>query len=366
MSSPSRRSPYASPTPASPAQLDALLLELGIRPPGRVRYELVSGWAAKHVWRVDVRGRPWAYIRSLFGPADRFAERWRHLRLSVLLYEERVGPRVLGLSEASEALAGRAVMVEAALHAVEREELEARAGEAVELFARLHGSRALLRELKAAETEGEQERQRPLRRLFRETRERWFEAVVERWLAAGLEVINDLTTVVGELFNRLEEVECCTEPVNRVVPAHNDPNAGNFMLNNQGELRLIDFENLALDNPVADLGLFLTWFVDPPDYERVLRHYPHASTAALLERMAVWVPLRYMEIAAHWAARLTRARTPEDWEFALDSIDEWLRGAMEIVYDGVIPARLDRALQTVTLSLAERGPLDALEPGDRV
>ena len=356
-----RHSPYALPEPATPAQLDALLHELDIYPPGPVQYELVSEWAAKHVWRVDVGGEPWAYVRSLLGPADLFPERWRHLRLSVLLYEEGVGPEVLGLSEASRALGGRAVMVEAALRPIERDELEARAEEAIQLFARLHGSAAIRRELKAARTGEERERERPLRRHFREARERWFEAVVERWLAAGLGVINDLTEVVGDLFNRLEEVECCTEPVNRVVPTHNDPNAGNFMLDPQGELRLIDFENLALDNPVADLGLFLTWFVDPPRYADMLQHYPHASPEALLERMAVWVPLRYMEIAAHWAARLTRARTAQDWDFALKSVDEWLRGALEIVYGGVIPTRLDARLRAVTASLAGRGPLPPAE-----
>lgn len=341
--------------PATPAQLDALLRELGITPPGRVRYSLVSQWAAKHVWRIDAGGEPWAYVRYLLGPGARFPERWRHLGLSVLLHEARVGPRVLGITPESEALGGRAVLVEAALRSIERDVLEARAAEAIELFARLHGSQPLHAALRAAQTESEVERQAPLQRLFRETRERWFEAVVERWLEAGLGAIHELTEVVGTLFNALEEVECCTQPVGLVVPVHNDPNVGNFMLNRQGALRLIDFENLALDNPVADLGLFLTWFADADQHYDLLRHYPLAEPDALLERMRVWVPLRYMDIAAHWAARLVKARDAEAWDFAARSMDEWLRGAAEMVYGGEVPGGLDRKLRHVLAQLLEPG-----------
>lgn len=351
---PPRREPRP---PVTAAQLDAALRELDIRPPGPVRYTLVSRWAAKYVWRVDVQGEPWAYLRALLGAGSEYPDRWRHLRLSVLLHEARVGPRILGISPESEALGGRALVVEAALRPVERGVLEARAAEGLTLFTRLHSSRELYDALKASETEGDRERQRPLRRLFHETRERWFEAVVERWLAAELGVINNLTGVVGELFNRLEKVECCSQPIDALVPAHNDPNAGNFMLNRKGSLRLIDFENLALDNPVADLGLFLTWFVDPDQQRELLSHYPLAEPEAILERMQVWVPLRYLDIAAHWAARLTRARDVEAWEFAVDSVDEWLRSAAEMVYGGELPLSLDSDLHDVRRTLVARGPL---------
>lgn len=343
--------------PSQPHELMGLLRELDVRPPGPARFKLVSRWAAKHVWRVDVDGEPWAYIRSLLGPGAQRPDRWRHLRLATLLHEARVGPRVLGITEESEALGGRAASVEAALKPIPRAELEARADEAIALLARLHSDEPLHRALAVGMTESERERLQPLPRLFRETRERWFEAVVERWLQAGLGEINQLSEVVSDLINAIEALECCNQDVNHIVPAHNDPNHGNFMVNRQGALRLIDFEDLALNTSVADLGVFLTWYADRDRQRELLAHYALADPETILERMQVWVPLRYLGISAHWAARLTRARDSEGWAFAADSVDEWLRGAAEVVAGGPVPAHLDETLRAVHTSLRGRGPL---------
>lgn len=347
-------------------QLDTALRELDIRPPGPTRYELVSRWAAKFVWRVEVQGQTWAYVRALLGPGSAYPDRWRHLQLGVLLNEARVGPRMLGITPESEALGGRAVAVEAALLPLERDVLEARAGEAITLFTRLHSSDEIHHELLRLQTVAERARQRqhPIRQRFFEVRERWFEAVVPRWLEAGLRVINDLAPLVGELFYELETIPYRDGEMEAlVVPVHNDPNAGNFMLNRRGSLRLIDFENIALDNPVADLGLFLTWFADTDQHADLLKNYPLADPEAVLEWMQIWVPLRYLDVAAHWAARLTRARDEEAWEFAVESVDDWLRGAAEIVYGGELPLKLDSTLHDVRRTLIARGPLVGVGQG---
>jgi hypothetical protein len=346
----------ARPGLSSEAQLRGMLAEFDIRPPGRVSFSLVSRWAAKHVWRVDADGEAWAYIRMLVGPGEEFPDRWRHMRLSGLLHEARIGPRVLGISAQSNALGGRAAIVEAALAPVPRAELEMRAAEGIALFARLHGNTALREALEKELTESERKRLQPLNRLFRETRERWFEAVVERWLEAGIAEINELTEVVAELINRLERIDCCADSPQIVVPAHNDPNAGNFKTNRRGSLRLIDFEDMGLNHPVADLGMFLAWFAAPEDYRSLLSHYALVEPDAILEEMAVWVPLRYINVGAHWAARLLRARDLDTWEFAVESIDEWLGGAADIVFDRRTPLWLTSALHDVRTSLIERRP----------
>ncbi len=351
------RSSRSQRRPANREALDELLRELDISPPGPARYRLVSRWAAKHVWEVNVGGRPWAYIRYLLGPAGRFPHRWRHMRLGVLLNEARVGPRILGMTPESEALGGRAAIVEAALEPITREELEGRAVEVIALFTRLHTSPALLEALSQDVTDTDRALFSPLRELFEEVHERWFEAVRERWLAAGLSEIKEALWIVGELLERLRTLPLDTTRMEIVVPAHNDPNHGNFMVNRRGALRMIDFENLALNNPVADLGLFLTWYVDRDRHRELLEHYPLAEPDAVLERMRIWVPLRYLGIAAHWAARLTRARTPETWEFAASSVEEWLRGAAELIFEGDVPPHLDRLLPGLRAALLARYPL---------
>lgn len=346
--------------PASPDMLRGLLRELDANPPGEARFVLVSRWAAKHVIRVDVQGKPWAYIRYLLGPAEQYPNRWRHLRLGELLNEIRVGPRILGMSPDSEALGGRAAIVEAALKPIERGDLEARASEAVSLFSRLHSSEALKEALIGDQSETERERsepREPLEVLFAETRERWFEAVVGRWLEAGLTEISEVTGVVSELINEAGAMDCCPY-IGELVPVHGDPNHGNFMLNRKGALRMIDFEDLALNNPVADLGVFLTWYVDAEDHREVLSHYPQADPDDILQWMRVWVPLRYLNIAAHWAARLVKARDLDAWTFAVESVDEWLRGAAEILAAGAAPDHVDAMLGSVTAALMDEWPLE--------
>lgn len=348
--------------PATAPELEDLLQELGIAPPGQVDFELVSMWAAKHVWRVNVEGTPWAYIRYLLGSGEQFPDRWRHMRLGVDLQQAHVGPRILGFSEASQLLQGRAVMVEASLDDISREELIERADEVIGLFARLHSTiplhSALSRDLTDADVEG----LRPMQTLFAETRERWFEAVVERWLAIGLTEISELSNLVGTLINILGTMREEQDSLQIVVPAHNDPNFGNFKVNRKGALRLIDFEGLALSNPVADLGMFLAYYIDAPeDRYRLLTGYPLAEPDVILARMQVWVPLKYLSIAAHWAARLTRSEDEDEWIFAIESIEQWINGAAEMLFDAGVPASFLEALADVAESLLARWPFDEAE-----
>ena len=343
--------------PASKAALESLLWELDLKTPGPLSFKLVSEWAAKHVWRVDVGGNPWVYIRYLLGPAEQFPGRWRHMRMGELLHEAHVGPRILGILEKSESLDGRAVIVEAALEMLTRDELEDRADEAISLMTRLHSYVPLHEALSSDLTDADLLGFSPLRRLFAETRERWFEAVVPRWLAAGLTEINTVRKIVSELFNHLEDLRDDSERVGIVVPAHNDPNHGNFMINRRGALRMIDFEELSLNNPVADLGMFLTWYADVDQHRTLLEGYALADPDAMLERMRIWVPLKYLGIAAHWCARLPRSRDEAAWDYAVESIDEWLRGAVELAYKGPSPHRFERALNRLNRRLLEREPL---------
>lgn len=352
-----RRRNHALHAPATAAMLQALLEELDARPPGEAHFELVSRWAAKHVWRVDVEGQPWAYIRYLLGSAEQYPERWHRLWMGTLLHEARVGPRVLGLTPSSVALDGRAAIVEAALRPIPRQELEARMVEAVALFARLHSHEPLRQALLENLGESDRQRIRPLAQLFAETRERWFEAVTSRWLEAGLgEQISVLGAIVSELVNALEVLGGQNNDVGPIVPAHGDPNHDNFMVNRQGALRLIDFEELALNHPVADLGVFLTWYADKDQHRALLQHYPLLDADEMLERMRVWVPLRYINIAAHWAARLIRARDAQAWAFAVDAVDEWLRGAAELVHQSTAPPHMADRLAEVRRSLLARAP----------
>jgi thiamine kinase-like enzyme len=340
--------------PASSDVLRALLREFGLKPKGIVRFTLVSRWAAKHVWRVNVNGRPWAYIRYLLGPAKAFPDRWRHMQSALLLYEAEVGPRVLGLMAESAALQGRPVLIEAAMKPIARETLAKRAREAVRLIGRLHTASALGEALSMYRTAVDEQGMTPLAALLRETHERWFEAVTERWLEVGLGEITRITPVISDLLGRLEMARTTLPPFDIVTPTHNDLNAGNFMLNGRSELRMIDFETLSLNNPVADIGIFLIWHIPPEQHYALLRDYPLGEPETILQHMQVWAPLRYLNISAHWAARLTHAATCEMWDEAAGNVIEWLWNACKLVYGERMPHGTDVLLRRMGARLQRK------------
>jgi thiamine kinase-like enzyme len=343
--------------PADTEALWGLVDEFGLQPVGRkVSFELISDWAGKHVWRMDVDDTPWAYIRYLLGPAKQYPQQWRHLRLSVELYQASVGPTVLGITESSRALSDRAAIIEEALLPLTREEVESRPEEAVTVMAHLHSCQALYSQLLEDLTENDRHSFSPLTHLFNETRERWFEAVYARWMEADMEAEIELATrISATLLEELEALAAQSEEVLLIVPAHNDPNHGNFMTNQDGILRMIDFEEMSLNNPVADLGIFLVWYVDSARHRDILESaYPLIPADTILERMKIWVPLRYINLSAHWASRMIRARDEENWDFARTSTEDWLRSASELIYNGEIRPDILSDLRELQSRLNER------------
>lgn len=349
--------------PADEQMLDALLDELGVQVEGdEITYHLLSTWAAKHVWRLDIDGEPYAFIRYLLGDADQFPDRWRFMRLAELLHQSRVGPRVFGITPSSEALGGRAAYIEAALFPLMDGDLTARAGEALELMARLHSSRPISEALVDDLTDLDRQGASQLTSVITETRERWFNGVSDRWLACGLHEIHPLMGIVGEFLNRIQTLAETRHELDLLVPCHNDPNLGNFMQTRKGTLRLIDFETLALNNPVADVGVFLNWFVNPIDHRDLLaRHYPVAPASVVIDHMQVWVPLRYLNLAAHWAARLTRADGATGWGYGVQALEQWMWGTAQQLYSARAPMKTRKTLKQCTESLLSRPwPIDGI------
>lgn len=353
-STPNRPS-HSQRRPASTEHLDNLMRELNLSPPGYVEYTLVSEWAAKHVWRIDSDGKPWAYIRYLLGTPEQFPLRWRHLKLGQVLNEVKVGPRILGMLSESEALGGRAVIVEASLNPITREELESRIPEAMSLIARLHSAQPVFDALALELSDEDLSVFSPLASNFVELRERW-SAVTYRWLTYELPLIDEVITITEAVLLRLVELDDENHVVGNIVPAHQDLNFGNFVANHRGVLRMIDFEELGLSTPVADLGIFLTWYVDKKQHREMLQYYPLADPDDILHKMQTWVPLRYLNISAHWAARLVHAQDDVAWEHAVSRMVEWLRGACELVFEEGVPKKYRRMLVKIERTLMKMSP----------
>jgi thiamine kinase-like enzyme len=173
-------------------------------------------------------------------------------------------------------------------------------------------------------------------------------------LEVGLGEITRVTPVVSDLMGWLERAREALPSLDIVTPTHNDLNAGNFMLNGQRELRMIDFETLSLNNPVADIGIFLIWHASPEQHYALLQDYPLGMPETILQHTRVWAPLRYLNISAHWAARLTRAGTREAWNEAAENTIEWLWNACEVVYREQIPRGTEVLLRRICARLQRK------------
>ncbi len=79
----------------------------------------------------------------------------------------------------------------------------------------------------------------------------------------------------GEVMaNYREACEAFTETGLELVPAHNDPMPGNFLLRGDGEVRLIDFEFAANNDASCEVGVLLAeMFVDPERSRRLCAVY---------------------------------------------------------------------------------------------
>jgi hypothetical protein len=335
--------------------LMCLLAELGIkRPAGPViDAHLVSSWSGKFVYRLSAGGAPWAYVRHLPGPVSATPDRGLHLRLANILDDIGVGPPVLGITQHSEALGVGVTVVEGALEPVCRDSLAGRAPEAIRLIARLHGSNEVRACLEATALSHHPEKgMTPFDLLLAETRLAWSTAAP----AAAATAANELAArLLDHAQSSIKERPAAAADLLR-VPAHGDPNYSNFGIGPLGELRMLDFEDLSLTHPLADLGSFLTWYV-PHQYQRreLLQTYQQinspADMDALLDLMRLWVPVRYLRIAAHWLRRYGDAAVSakeDQKQHALNALIGGLRDAASMLPGAHVEAgELDVARRTL-------------------
>ncbi|GAB2554213.1 phosphotransferase [Gracilibacillus alcaliphilus] len=84
------------------------------------------------------------------------------------------------------------------------------------------------------------------------------------------------------------------------VVCHCDLNHHNWMLSNDGELFLIDWDNARVGDPAMDIGRILQSYIPKQDWDQWLAHYGIESSRYLLQRMH-WHLLVDEIIAYVWA-----------------------------------------------------------------
>ncbi len=102
--------------------------------------------------------------------------------------------------------------------------------------------------------------------------------------------------VLGAMDTFIEQGACLYEPF--PVPTHADPNYKNILLTS-GRLYMVDWDGLALADPMRDISLLLWWYVPKRDWTSFFEVYsPDAVDAdGLAARLYWWVACRSLSVA---------------------------------------------------------------------
>lgn len=93
---------------------------------------------------------------------------------------------------------------------------------------------------------------------------------------------------------------------------HGDVNHNNWLLSEDGEVYLIDWDNAMIADPALDLGLLLHWYVPKKDWSQWLAHYGTSLTADLELRMR-WYTIAQAILNIHWHKNKQNTKEMEDW-----------------------------------------------------
>ncbi len=85
-------------------------------------------------------------------------------------------------------------------------------------------------------------------------------------------------------------------PAESLVPTHGDPSYKNFIVSGR-RVYLIDWDDLALSDPMRDIGPLLWWYVPSELWREFLGAYGASFDPTLLDRLFWWVAEESLDIA---------------------------------------------------------------------
>ncbi len=85
-------------------------------------------------------------------------------------------------------------------------------------------------------------------------------------------------------------------PAETLVPTHGDPSYKNFLVSSQ-RVYLVDWDDLALSDPIRDIGPLLWWYVPSERWREFFAAYGVSPDQALLDRLFWWVAEESLDIA---------------------------------------------------------------------
>lgn len=96
------------------------------------------------------------------------------------------------------------------------------------------------------------------------------------------------------------------------VVCHSDVNHNNWLLSEQDELYLIDWDGAVVADPALDLGLLLYWYIPSSDWDNWLQEYGITYTDDLGKRMK-WYVISQTVLSIIWHRTRGRYEEAENW-----------------------------------------------------
>lgn len=100
---------------------------------------------------------------------------------------------------------------------------------------------------------------------------------------------------------------------------HGDVNHNNWLLSDQDELYLVDWEGAMIADPAIDLGMILYTYVEPEDWKGWLKDYGKPLDRNLMKRMK-WYTLVQAITMIQWYEDHKRFKDMNDWIIFLNKV----------------------------------------------
>ncbi|EMA6342593.1 phosphotransferase [Bacillus cytotoxicus] len=103
------------------------------------------------------------------------------------------------------------------------------------------------------------------------------------------------------------------------VVCHCDVNHNNWLLSDEDELFLIDWDGAVIADPALDLGMLLYWYVPREQWEEWLAYYGIEKTDSLLRRMK-WYVVAQTILSIQWHIAKKQQAEAEYWHQYLQQL----------------------------------------------
>ncbi|YAR62917.1 phosphotransferase family protein [Bacillus cytotoxicus] len=103
------------------------------------------------------------------------------------------------------------------------------------------------------------------------------------------------------------------------VVCHCDVNHNNWLLSDEDELFLIDWDGAVIADPALDLGMLLYWYVPREQWDEWLAYYGIEKTDSLLRRMK-WYVVAQTILSIQWHIAKKRQAEAEYWHQYLQQL----------------------------------------------